>query len=100
METTSESEKAKMIEKLQTVDFVFGTNDGGSTIEVMTEAHTAVNYREHIDKLEEAFNIKQKVETKIRCMLLLKMISGTDVLLTFKTKSWSMLLMPSSLYLC
>ena len=88
IETSYISEKGKLIEKLKTVDFVFGTNDGGSAIngesfvtntihyidpetwelkhsvlgcEVMTEAHTAVNYREHINKIEEEFNIKKKV---------------------------------------
>ena len=81
-------EKEKMIEKLKEVPFLYGTNDGGSAINgesflsntahyidpetwelknvtlgctVMKEAHTAKNYRSHVDTTEELFGIKGKV---------------------------------------
>ena len=88
METTYKSEMDKLITTLEGVDFVFGTNDGGSAINgesfvtntihyvdpktweieyavlgchVMKNAHTAKNYRKHVDTIEEAFAIKGKV---------------------------------------
>ena len=101
MEHTYANEKEKLIRKLDKVDFLFGTNDGGSAIngesfvsntvhyidpetwelkhsvlgcQVMTESHTAKNYREHIDATEKNFNIKDKVfgyttdnENKMHC---------------------------------
>lgn len=88
MEATYKVEKAKLIQKLKKVHFLHGTNDGGSAINgeafvsntvhyvdpdtwklehailgctVMEEAHSAVNYRDHIDATEEVFEIKGKV---------------------------------------
>ena len=88
MEATYKVEKKKLEKKLERVDFVHGTNDGGSAINgesflsntvhyvdpdswelknavlgctVMTESHTAKNYRKHIDATEELFGIKGKV---------------------------------------
>lgn len=88
MEATYKSEKEKLVNKLKNVEFLHGTNDGGSAINgesflsntvhyvdpttwklesvtlgciVMKEAHTAVNYRAHIDATEDLFEIKGKV---------------------------------------
>ena len=88
VEGAYEVEKEKMIDKLKQVPFLYGTNDGGSAINgesflsntahyidpetwelkhvtlgctVMKEAHTAKNYRGHVDATEELFGIKGKV---------------------------------------
>ena len=82
-------EKEKLTKKLERVDYLSGTNDGGSatngqsfvtntihyvdpdtwTLEhatlgctVMKKAHTAVNYREHVNNTEEQFSVKGKVK--------------------------------------
>ena len=81
-------EKDKLIEKLKNVRYLYGTNDGGSALNgesflsntihyvdpeswelknvtlgctVMREAHTAVNYRTHVDATEKLFGVEGKV---------------------------------------
>ena len=100
-EATFKVEKEKLMKKLKRVDFLHGTNDGGSGINgesfvsntvhyvdpdtwelkhavlgctVMKEAHTAKNYRKHVDATEESFDLKGKVlgyttdnESKMHC---------------------------------
>ena len=88
VEATYKVEKEKMVEKLKDVPYLHGTNDGGSAINgesflsntvhyvdpetwqlknvtlgctVMKEAHTAKNYRAHVEAVEEKFGIKGKV---------------------------------------